>query len=670
MKRILNKLMCAALLPLGALAVSCTESDNWEPGAPDVANCYDVFFPEQENTGDLEVDPNADLEFTYIAQRSNTDGAITVPVYLSTNTDGLYSVSPIEFADGEDETSFTVTLSSESELSTKYSLEIDIVDPQYTPQYTTEHNNSLQMSITRVKWNEVASGTFISSFAESSRFWAPSTETKLYRKDESSQYKISNFIGLGADLFFTWNTTSNMCQIDGLVYTGYEYTHDDNREYSVYIMDGIGYFNDWYGNTYGWEILEQNGYMQPYYDPAKKAFFFHVYYGIPALDGGFRWWDEVFLLEGGSLGCDLALEMMLPSEFNPQLSSAYNDYENLIYAITGTDLTSLQYAILPTEIYNNPAAAGIDDLEAFLDEYGIDGSEKDSEGKSELDYIAEDGGYVDIWINREAGVSYTMFAKATNANGEDAFVTCQYSTAQMIDLNAPIVGKYNMTYSETLEGGEVASFENTFSVTPADDSGTQFLVNDLGLEGSPLVHYGVYDAAAGTFTLDGTVVGYESYGNVFGRIDIFLNSQRTQGFRYWSYEDIESDSVNDPMVFTVDPETKKLNSLTTYLELPLIAYVDGAPSEILGDAAFFAPQSTVALANENEASAKSFTRYNVPFSSVRNMNTTKPLANSAVIKSIASSNIQSATAKRLEGAKFSIKSGIKSAKLTDAVSKL
>ena len=422
-----------------------------------------------------------------------------------------------------------------------------------------------------------------------------------------------------------------------------------------------------------WAAIEQQqGIPQPYYDPDKKAFFFHLFAGVPAIGEGrgFGWFDEVFLLEGGSLGCDLSLEMMLPSEFNPELSSKYNDYENLIYAITGTNLTSLQYAILPTEVYNNPAAAGIEDLEAFLNEYGIDGSEKDSEGKSELDYIAEDGGYVGIWIKRDAGVSYTMFAKATNANGEDAFVTCEYTTAQMVDLNAPIVGKYNMTSSETLEGGEVASFENTFSVTPADDSGTKFLVKDLGLEGSPLVHYGVYDAAAGTFTLDGSVVGYESYGNVFGRIDIFVNQQHTQGFRYWSYEDIEGDSVSDPMVFTVDSETKKLNSLTTYLELPLISYVDEKPSEVLGDAAFFSPQSTVALAGEDAASAKSFTRSNVPFSSVRNMNTAKPLANSAVIKSVAGSNVCSATAKRLEGAKFSIKSGIKNAKLTNAVSKL
>ncbi len=662
----LKKLLCAMLLPLSALAVSCAEDDNWEPGGPEATNCYDVYFPEnQEYTGDLEIDPEAELKFTYVAQRNNADGAIVVPVEITTNTEGLYTVSPIEFADGEDETTFTVTLSGESELSKKYSLEINIVDPQYVPLYSTANNTSLLLSLTRVKWTEVLSGTFISAF------WEESHECKMYQKDDSSHYKITNFLGLDTDFFFEWDAKSNMCQLDGWIYTGFDYQGDASQP--SYLMDGAGVFNTWLGGNLSWAAIEQQqGIPQPYYDPDKKAFFFHLFAGVPAIGEGrgFGWFDEVFLLEGGSLGCDLSLEMMLPSEFNPELSSKFNDYENLIYVISGTNLTSLQYAILPTEVYNNPAAAGIEDLEAFLNEYGIDGSEKDSEGKSELDYIAEEGSYAGLWINRDAGVSYTMFAKATNANGEDAFVTCEYTTAQMVDLNAPIVGKYNMTYSETLEGGEVASFENTFSVTPADDSGTKFLVKDLGLEGSPLVHYGVYDAAAGTFTLDGSVVGYESYGNVFGRIDIFVNQQHTQGFRYWSYEDIEGDSVSDPMVFTVDSETKKLNSLTTYLELPLISYVDEKPSEVLGDAAFFTPQSTVALAGGDAASAKSFTRSNVPFSSVRNMNTAKPLANSAVIKSVAGSNVCSATAKRLEGAKFSIKPGIKNAKLTNAVSKL
>lgn len=660
----LKKLLCAMLLPLSALAVSCAEDDNWEPGGPEATNCYDVYFPEnQEYTGDMEIDPEAELKFTYVAQRNNADGAIVVPVEITTNTDGLYTVSPIEFADGEDETTFTVTLSDESELSKKYSLEINIVDPQYVPQYSTANNTSLLLSLTHVKWTEVLSGTFISAF------WEESHECKMYQKDDSSHYKITNFLGLDTDFFFEWDAKSNMCQLDGWIYTGFDYQGDASQP--SYLMDGAGVFNTWLGGNLSWAAIEQQqGIPQPYYDPDKKAFFFHLFAGVPAIGEGrgFGWYDEVFLLEGGSLGCDLALQMMLPSEFNPELSSKYNDYENLIYAITGTNLTSLQYAILPTEVYNNPAAAGIEDLEAFLNEYGIDGSEKDSEGKSELDYIAEDGGYVGIWIKRDAGVSYTMFAKATNAKGESAFVTCEYKTAKKpapSDPNAPIEGSYTMSYSE--DSGY--SCTNTFTVEPSDNE-NEFIVSDLGVSGSPIQYYGVYDAAASTFTLDGTAVGYESNGNVFGRINIFTKNDRSEGFRYWCYNDPESDSVNDPLVFKVDAQTKKLVELNTCLHLPLISFSNGSPVEQIGDLAYFPIGTALTYVSAESASAKSFTRSNVPFSSVRNMNTAKSLANSAVIKSVAGSNVCSATAKRLEGAKFSIKPGIKNAKLTNAVSKL
>ena len=82
----LKKLLCAMLLPLSGLAVSCAEDDNCEPGGPETTNCYDVYFPEnQEYTGDLEIDPEAELKFTYVAQRNNADGAIVVPVEITTN---------------------------------------------------------------------------------------------------------------------------------------------------------------------------------------------------------------------------------------------------------------------------------------------------------------------------------------------------------------------------------------------------------------------------------------------------------------------------------------------------------------------------------------------------------------------------------------------------------
>lgn len=151
----LKKMISALLVPFCAFAVSCTNDDTVDPvGAPDVQGCYGVYFPEQENVGDMEIDPADALEFTYTVSRKNADDAITVPVVIEKNTDGLFSVTPIEFAEGEDETTFTVTLSDESALGEKYSFALVVNDPQYVSMYA-ENAVSVSLGITRVKWDTV-----------------------------------------------------------------------------------------------------------------------------------------------------------------------------------------------------------------------------------------------------------------------------------------------------------------------------------------------------------------------------------------------------------------------------------------------------------------------------------------------------------------------------------
>ena len=45
-------------------AVSCSQDTTHEAGAPEVDGCFGVYFPEQDNTGDIEIDPTAALTYT------------------------------------------------------------------------------------------------------------------------------------------------------------------------------------------------------------------------------------------------------------------------------------------------------------------------------------------------------------------------------------------------------------------------------------------------------------------------------------------------------------------------------------------------------------------------------------------------------------------------------
>lgn len=152
MKRL--NIFCTLLALLSLAVVSCSKTDAFEPGPQDVEGCYDVYFPKQENTGEISLDPAESTMFTYTALRTNTEGAITVPVKVSANTDGLYTFTEINFAEGEDSATFTVELSQESLLGVPYDFEITITDPQYVSQYSNDatKSTSLSLSITRVKW--------------------------------------------------------------------------------------------------------------------------------------------------------------------------------------------------------------------------------------------------------------------------------------------------------------------------------------------------------------------------------------------------------------------------------------------------------------------------------------------------------------------------------------
>ena len=81
-------------------AISCQEELRYEPGDPDAENCYGVYFPVQNGTGDLQIEPNDPTVLTYTVRRSNTDGEIYVPIKI-VDTAQVFSVTEVHFRDEE-----------------------------------------------------------------------------------------------------------------------------------------------------------------------------------------------------------------------------------------------------------------------------------------------------------------------------------------------------------------------------------------------------------------------------------------------------------------------------------------------------------------------------------------------------------------------------------------
>lgn len=157
----LNKFFYALLALATVGMVACSEDTTYEPGPAEVEGCYEVYFPDTEvlktqgPTGDLSVEPSVKVSYQYTAFRNNFEGAITVPVKVVTNTDNLFTVSPLEFADGEEAATFTVTLSDEAVVGVPYTLELSIEDPQYVKQYENSNATTLSVTVTRAEWIDV-----------------------------------------------------------------------------------------------------------------------------------------------------------------------------------------------------------------------------------------------------------------------------------------------------------------------------------------------------------------------------------------------------------------------------------------------------------------------------------------------------------------------------------
>lgn len=131
----------------------CDDDGDYLTGAPEDPDCYNVYFPAQDNAKDQELDPAAETKLSFIARRTNSEGAISVPVSVKPSHSDIFTFSTIQFADGQEETTFDVTFPN-TEVGTKYSCEVNIEDPKYAALYG-EKSTGLNFSVTRVKWNQV-----------------------------------------------------------------------------------------------------------------------------------------------------------------------------------------------------------------------------------------------------------------------------------------------------------------------------------------------------------------------------------------------------------------------------------------------------------------------------------------------------------------------------------
>ena len=366
MKKFINIL---SLITVAALAVvSCVkEKAAHEPGPAEAEGCYGVYFPTQEASGSHIYNPTQDPSVEITVARTNTKGAITVPVKTTFSEDGIFTMNDITFADGQDETSFTLRFDKAQDGVT-YDASFVIEDNNYASLYN-DGAIALDFSVMRVEmkyfnngkeektkvhwiqnwWGEEVDGYIKYYELDNIRYCFTETipETHFYKE----YYTGYGFLGTGADAAsgvewnFKWylkETNDDGYQLIEIPYQYSGYTPSDGNE--VWVYDNPNWNWRDYMADYPWLTLAKQSSSNPSYYDGNGLFCFNTgAYIKPATGGGWYGQDNDCMgYAEGFIRVDYKI-YTLESDYTV-------DGETPVYLETGVDVASVKYAVYEGEL--------------------------------------------------------------------------------------------------------------------------------------------------------------------------------------------------------------------------------------------------------------------------------------------------------------------------------
>lgn len=370
--------------------VSCEKEPEAHPFGPaETAGCYGVFFPSQEASGSHVYSPVEDPSIDIIVKRTNTNGAITVPVKATFSEDGIFTMNEVSFADGQDETSFTLRFDNAQE-GVNYTASFTVEDSNYASLYN-DGPISLDFSVMRVEmkyfmdpvtkekalvtfnqgwWGEVATGYIKYYEVDNVRTCFTETVDHLYN---GTLTVAPGFWGQGEEYEWTfyWYPKEAHPTVEGatmikLPWQPSGYVHSSVG--MVYLGDWVCEQNFWAGtDKYDWmtEAKSTAKFIPSYYD-GNGGFYFNVYaYANEAASG---WAADPFETVGvasGFVRVDYSLELIADystSGVTPIDVEAGADVAYIKYAVYEGELTATQIGYKEEAIIS-----GADASEKFSD---------------------------------------------------------------------------------------------------------------------------------------------------------------------------------------------------------------------------------------------------------------------------------------------------------------
>lgn len=135
------------------LMTSCVEEMTAVLGEPDNKDNFGVYFPSQKGLGDIQVAPEDSKSITLMVRRTNTKGAVTVPLTIESATPGIFSTSELTFEEDAPVAEVQVFFPN-IKLGVKYDCTLKVEGDEYVSSYAQNPSN-ISFSVTCVKWNKL-----------------------------------------------------------------------------------------------------------------------------------------------------------------------------------------------------------------------------------------------------------------------------------------------------------------------------------------------------------------------------------------------------------------------------------------------------------------------------------------------------------------------------------
>jgi len=423
--------------------ISCQKQvEPHQPGPAEVSGCYGVYFPTQAAAGSHVYNPTQDPSIEITLARTNTSGAITVPVKTTVSQDGIFTVGAATFADGQEETTFTVRFDSAEE-GTTYSASFEIDDNQYASMYNS-NPIALDFSVMRVEMkdflNPETGEPAIITLNEG--WWGEVHEAKMkyyevngIRTCEIYSIEDGGIWGdaVNASLKFNWYTKNNNeagknflevpKQYFGFDYSDWASKPESAATYPIYVYDYYWYWiergyspEELDGGWLGFAVTEgasdgSGGYPVGYYD-GNGGFYFTLRYYIPGLGGFSSDPYEFVAIAEGYTRVDYSLEF--ESDYTVEGVTP-------ISVEAGVDVAALRYAVYEGELTATQISNKTDAI--------ISGADP-SEIFSDFEY------------DEEEGKLYAVFGVAPETTGEYTLVGVAYDENANPQASAAVTFKH------------------------------------------------------------------------------------------------------------------------------------------------------------------------------------------------------------------------------------